>query len=167
MTGAEETVPADGLFPMIGADPQTGWLPADLSRDEAGFLLTGADLPGDAWPLAREPFPLETSMPGVLAVGDVRHGSVKRVASAVGEGSVAIRMLHQLLAAEVGRRTARRRPSARARRRARYRLSGRRGTGPSGWGRRSESRIISSIRPRASAPSGWSTSIRFPAGSRR
>ena len=99
-TGAEETVPADGLFPMIGADPQTGWLPADLSRDEAGFLLTGADLPGDAWPLAREPFPLETSMPGVLAVGDVRHGSVKRVASAVGEGSVAIRMLHQLLAAD-------------------------------------------------------------------
>jgi len=63
-------------------------------------VLTGADVPGEAWPLERDPYPLETSMPGVLAVGDVRHGSIKRVASAVGEGSVAIRVLHRLLDAE-------------------------------------------------------------------
>ena len=63
-----------------------------------GFVLTGADIPRDgAWPLERDPFPLETSMPGVFAVGDARHGSVKRVASAVGEGSIAIRVLHRLL----------------------------------------------------------------------
>ena len=99
-TGGEETVPADALFPMIGADPQTTWLPAGLSRDASGFLLTGADVPPDVWPLTRPPFALETSMPGVLAVGDVRHGSVKRVASAVGDGSVAIRVLHQVLAAD-------------------------------------------------------------------
>jgi thioredoxin reductase (NADPH) len=69
-------------------------------RDEQGFLVTGQDLPDDAWPLARRPLPLETSMPGVFAAGDTRHGSVKRVASAVGEGSVTIQFLHQLFAAE-------------------------------------------------------------------
>ena len=83
---------------MIGADPLTSWLPEEISRDERGFLLTGADLPGDAWPLARAPFRLETSMPKVLAVGDVRHGSVKRVGAAVGEGSIAIQLVHRLLA---------------------------------------------------------------------
>ena len=97
-TQVEETVPADGLFLMIGADPLTGWLPEGISRDERGFLLTGADLPGNAWPLTRPPFRLETSMPRVLAVGDVRHGSVKRIGAAVGEGSIAIQLVHRVLA---------------------------------------------------------------------
>ena len=97
-SGAEEKVDADALFLAIGANPRTEWLPPEIARDDHGFLLTGADVPRDGmWPLERDPFPLETSMPGVLAVGDARHGSVKRVASAVGEGSVAIRILHRLL----------------------------------------------------------------------
>ena len=95
-TGHEETVAADGLFLAIGANPRTDWLPEAIARDEQGFVLTGADIRRDAWPLERDPFPLETSMPGVLAVGDTRHGSIKRVASAVGEASVAIRVLHRL-----------------------------------------------------------------------
>ena len=95
--GSEETVDADGLFLMIGANPHTEWLPPQIERDEQGFLLTGKDVGDDgAWPLARRPFQLETSMPGVFAAGDVRAGSVKRVASAVGEGSVAIQLLHDL-----------------------------------------------------------------------
>ncbi|HWC10006.1 MAG TPA: FAD-dependent oxidoreductase [Acidimicrobiales bacterium] len=95
---AEEVVGADGLFLTIGARPHTEWLPPDVRRDAQGFVLTGTDVSADgAWPLDRRPFPLETSLPGVLAVGDVRHGSVKRVASAVGEGSVAIQILHRLL----------------------------------------------------------------------
>ena len=94
---SEETVDADGLFLMIGARPHTDWLPADVRRDPRGFVLTGADLPADSdWPLDRAPFPLETSLPGVLASGDVRCGSVKRVASAVGEGSIAIQLLHRM-----------------------------------------------------------------------
>jgi thioredoxin reductase (NADPH) len=97
--GSEETVDADGLFLMIGANPHTDWLPPEIDRDEQGFLLTGKDVRDDAWPLARRPSLLETSMPGVLAAGDVRFGSVKRVASAVGEGSVAIQLLHHLFAA--------------------------------------------------------------------
>jgi thioredoxin reductase (NADPH) len=96
-SGAEETVPADGLYLSIGARPHTDWLPSEIARDERGFVLTGADLPRDAWPLLRDPLPLETSMPRVLAVGDARHGSVKRVASAVGAGSIAIRVVHRLL----------------------------------------------------------------------
>jgi thioredoxin reductase (NADPH) len=96
-SGIEETVPADGLYLSIGARPHTDWLPDEIARDERGFVLTGADLPQDAWPLVRDPLPLETSMPGVLAVGDARHGSVKRVASAVGAGSIAIRVVHHLL----------------------------------------------------------------------
>ena len=100
-TGDEETVAADDLFIMIGARPHTDWLPPEVARDEQGFVLTGTDL-GDehAWPLDRDPFLLETSMPRVFAAGDVRHGSVKRVASAVGEGSVAIQLLHRLFAAD-------------------------------------------------------------------
>ena len=98
--GAEETVPAVGLFLMIGARPHTDWLPAEVSRDGRGFILTGPDLPALAWPLERSAFGLETSMPGVLAAGDTRHGSVKRVASAVGEGSMAIQSLHSLFAAD-------------------------------------------------------------------
>ncbi len=96
-TGSEEWVPADALFVLIGADPLTEWLPAELARDADGFLLTGDDLDG-AWPLSRPPLSLETSMPGVLAVGDVRHGSVKRVAAAVGEGATAVQLVHRLLA---------------------------------------------------------------------
>ena len=101
MDGNEETVAADGLFLMIGARPHTDWLPPEVDRDEQGFVLTGTDLRDDhAWPLDRSPYLLETSMPGVFAAGDVRHGSVKRVASAVGEGSVAIQLLHRLFAAD-------------------------------------------------------------------
>jgi len=96
-TGAEETVSADALFVLIGARPLTDWLPRELAKDEHGFLLTGEDL-GDAWPLERHPFSLETSMPAVLAVGDVRHGSVKRVAAAVGEGAIAVQSVHRVLA---------------------------------------------------------------------
>lgn len=99
--GTEETVDADALFLMIGAKPYTDWLPPEVDRDPDGFVLTGSDLAGGReWPLDRHPFLLETSMPGVFAAGDVRHGSVKRVASAVGEGSVAIQLLHDLFAAD-------------------------------------------------------------------
>lgn len=102
-TGDEETVAADALFVLIGANPHTDWLPAEIVRDDHGFLCTGEDVPGDcSWPLERPPLPLETSMPAVLAVGDVRHGSVKRVASAVGEGSVAVQLVHSLVAAGAG-----------------------------------------------------------------
>jgi thioredoxin reductase (NADPH) len=97
-TGSEETVDAGGLFLMIGAIPHTDWLPDRIERDEHGFVLTGADL--GIWEHERDPFPLETSMPGVFAAGDVRHGSVKRVASAVGEGSVAIQLLHRMFDAD-------------------------------------------------------------------
>jgi thioredoxin reductase (NADPH) len=76
-----------------------------VSRDPRGFILTGGDLPTPAWPLERNRYGLETSMPGVLAAGDVRHGSVKRVASAVGEGSMAIQFLHGLFAADGLERT--------------------------------------------------------------
>ena len=99
--GEAEAVPSDGLFLMIGADPNTDWLPAEIVLGPGGFICTGADVEahGD-WPLERSPLSLETSMPGVFAAGDVRHGSMNRVASAVGEGSIAIRLVHDLLAAE-------------------------------------------------------------------
>jgi len=99
--GANESVGADALFLMIGARPNTDWLPAEFARDEGGYLFTGTDLEDDGtWPLARRPLTLETSMPGVFAAGDVRHGSMNRVASAVGEGSIAIRLVHDLFAVE-------------------------------------------------------------------
>ena len=99
--GREETVVADALFLLIGAQPHTAWLPPEVARDEQGFVLTGPDLERRAkWPLERSPFHLETSVPSVFAAGDARHGSVKRVASAVGEGSVAIQLLHQLFDAD-------------------------------------------------------------------
>jgi thioredoxin reductase (NADPH) len=95
--GGEETVSAHALFLMIGAQPHTEWLPPTVERDAAGFVMTGPDLSADALrALGRRPLALETSLPGVLAVGDVRHGSVKRVASAVGEGSIAIQLVHRL-----------------------------------------------------------------------
>ncbi len=94
-----ERVDAYGLFLMIGARPHTDWLPPVVERDADGFVMTGPDLSDDARrAFGRPPVPLETSVPGVLAAGDVRHGSVKRVASAVGEGSIAIRYVHRLLA---------------------------------------------------------------------
>ena len=98
-TGREETVPAAALFVMIGATPHTGWLPGAVLRDRHGFILTGHDLPGEdrAGAARPVPLPLETGLPGVFAAGDVRAGSVKRVASAVGEGSVAVPQVHQHL----------------------------------------------------------------------
>jgi thioredoxin reductase (NADPH) len=100
-SGDDETVAADGLFLMIGARPHTDWLPLDVARDKDGFVITSDEQArNDFWPLDRSPLLLETSMPGVFAAGDVRHGSVKRVASAVGEGSVAVQSLHRLFAAD-------------------------------------------------------------------
>jgi thioredoxin reductase (NADPH) len=96
-TGHTELVPAAGLFILIGAQPFTGWLPEAIRRDPWGFILTGPDTGAD-WPLKRPPFLLETTTPGVFAVGDVRHGSIKRVAAAVGDGSTAIRLIHDYLA---------------------------------------------------------------------
>ena len=100
----EETVPASGLFIFIGAAPNTDWLPDTVMRDANGFLLSGSDLKVDGkmpknWNQPREPYLLETSVPGIFVAGDVRHGSVKRVASAVGEGSISVQFIHQYLAA--------------------------------------------------------------------
>jgi thioredoxin reductase (NADPH) len=97
-TGKDTTVTADALFVLIGARPQTEWLPAEIARDEYGFVLTGDDVTVDDWPLERRPLALETSIPGVLTAGDVRHGSVKRVAAAVGEGSIAVQLVQRLFA---------------------------------------------------------------------
>lgn len=94
--GGTELVPAEGLFVLIGAHPHTDWLPEEIARDEAGYVVTDEDL-GDAWPLERHPLMFETSVPGVFAVGDVRSRSVKRVAAAVGEGSVVIQQVHRYL----------------------------------------------------------------------
>jgi thioredoxin reductase (NADPH) len=102
-TGETQTLPATALFVLIGATPYTEWLPTSIRRDQQGFILTGEDLIPDAAPsgeglVQRPPLLLETSMSGVFAAGDVRHGSVKRVASAVGEGGMAIQSVHQYLA---------------------------------------------------------------------
>lgn len=102
-SGGEEVRPAASLFIFIGAAPVTDWLPREVMRDPNGFVLAGVDLKvEDKWPRIwkedRDPFLLETSMPGVFVAGDVRHGSVKRVASAVGEGSIAVQFMHQYLA---------------------------------------------------------------------
>ena len=96
-SGHLERVQAAGLFVLIGGEPFTEWLPESVSRDAWGFIRTGPDV-AEHWTQERPPLLLETSMPGLFAVGDVRHGSVKRVASAVGEGSIAIRMVHDYLA---------------------------------------------------------------------
>jgi len=97
-----ERVPANAMFIFIGALPRTEWLSGIVERDERGFLRTGPDLMNGGvrpkgWKLERDPFLLETNVPGIFAVGDVRHGSVKRVASSVGEGSVAVQFIHQYL----------------------------------------------------------------------
>ena len=105
-TGRVQTERADGLFILIGAEPYSEWLPDAIERDERGYILTGRDLSLDCgcegdlpgtWPLERQPYLLESSVPGVFAAGDVRHLSMKRVASAVGEGSTAIALIHQYL----------------------------------------------------------------------
>ncbi len=101
-TAKTERVPAASMFIFIGALPRTEWLGDLVERDERGFLLAGPDLIRDGqrprgWTLDRDPFLLETNVPGIFAVGDVRHGSVKRVASGVGEGSVAVQFIHQYL----------------------------------------------------------------------
>jgi thioredoxin reductase (NADPH) len=101
-SGRTETVPAAALFVLIGAEPRTGWLPGEVERDGKGFIVTGQDLlqggsPLTGWPVGRPPLPMETSVHGLFAVGDARHRSVKRVASAVGEGSIAIQLVHEYL----------------------------------------------------------------------
>jgi thioredoxin reductase (NADPH) len=96
--GDESTEAVDACFVLIGALPRTDWLAGVVARDERGFILAGLDAKSDRWPLERDPFPLETSVPGVLVAGDVRARSIKRVASAVGEGSMAVSLIHQYLA---------------------------------------------------------------------
>jgi thioredoxin reductase (NADPH) len=105
--GTTERMPTSALFVLIGGEPRTGWLRGRVERDRKGYILTGHDLmrngqPPADWPLRRSPLLLETSLPGVFAAGDVRHGSVKRVASAVGEGTIAVQLLHQYLAESLG-----------------------------------------------------------------
>jgi thioredoxin reductase (NADPH) len=99
---ATESVPAEYLFAFLGAEPRTEWLEGQVALDERGFILTGPDLDPEThlrdWPLERPPYLLETNIPGVFAAGDVRHASVKRVASAVGEGSVSVSFMHRILA---------------------------------------------------------------------
>jgi thioredoxin reductase (NADPH) len=96
-TGEREEVTAAAIFVMIGAEPRTEWLGDAVWRDERGFVLTGRDVPRAGWTSDRPPLPFETSMPGAFAAGDVRYGSVKRVAGAVGEGSVAVGSVHRYL----------------------------------------------------------------------
>ncbi|HEY7209438.1 MAG TPA: FAD-dependent oxidoreductase [Bryobacteraceae bacterium] len=101
-SGSVDRIPASSLFIFIGAQPRTEWLDGLIERDQRGFIITGQDLMRDGkrprgWEADRDPGLLETSVPGVFAVGDVRHGSIKRVASGVGEGSVAIQFVHQYL----------------------------------------------------------------------
>jgi thioredoxin reductase (NADPH) len=101
-TGKTETRPIHHVFLMTGADPNTAWLGGCVALDDKNFVKTGADLQLEDlekahWPLARRPDLMETSRPGVFAVGDVRSGSVKRVASAVGEGSVCVQLIHRAL----------------------------------------------------------------------
>jgi thioredoxin reductase (NADPH) len=102
-TGQKEQLPATSLFIFIGAQPRTEWLSGLIERDERGFILSGPDLLRDgkrpkSWTLDRDPGLLETNVPGIFVVGDVRHGSVKRVASGVGEGAVVVQFMHQYLA---------------------------------------------------------------------
>jgi thioredoxin reductase (NADPH) len=96
-TGDTERLDSSGVFMFIGADAETSWLPPEIALDERGFVLTGPDVPEGEWELERDPYLLETSVPGIFACGDVRSGPVKRVAAAVGEGSMAIAFVHQYL----------------------------------------------------------------------
>jgi thioredoxin reductase (NADPH) len=97
-TGEITRLESGGLFVFIGADAQTAWLPAEIALDEQGYVLTGSDMrAAGRWTLDRDPYLLETSVPGIFACGDVRFAPVKRVAAAVGEGSMAIAFVHQYL----------------------------------------------------------------------
>jgi thioredoxin reductase (NADPH) len=97
-TGERKTLQTAALFSFIGATPRTDWLPPEIEKDEKHFVRTGIELADSPqWTLKRQPFLLETSRPGVFAAGDVRSGSVKRVASAVGEGSMAVQFVHEYL----------------------------------------------------------------------
>ena len=96
--GEESSLDADACFVFIGASPRTGWLEGVVARDDRGFILAGLDAKGDGWPLKREPYLLETNVPGIFVAGDVRARSIKRVASAVGEGSMAVSLIHRYLA---------------------------------------------------------------------
>jgi thioredoxin reductase (NADPH) len=93
----EQTLPADACFVFIGASPRTDWLEGVIARDERGFILAGRDAQAAGWPLERDPHMLETTVPGVFVAGDVRARSIKRVASAVGEGSMAVSLIHEYL----------------------------------------------------------------------
>jgi thioredoxin reductase (NADPH) len=95
--GGEDALDVDACFVFIGASPRTDWLEGVLARDERGFILAGADALTAGWPLKRDPYPLETTVPGVFVAGDVRARSIKRVASAVGEGSMAVSLIHEYL----------------------------------------------------------------------
>ena len=97
--GSETVEETDACFVFVGAAPRTSWLDAVVARDEHGFILAGAEVRGVGWPLKRDPYLLETSVPGVFVAGDVRARSIKRVASAVGEGSMAVSLIHEYLAA--------------------------------------------------------------------
>jgi len=92
--GETTTLPSNGVYIFIGADAETAWLPPEIALDRRGYVLTGSDV---SWELERDPYLLETSVPGVFACGDVRSGPVKRVAAAVGEGSMAIAFVHQYM----------------------------------------------------------------------
>ena len=94
LSGAEQERSVHALFIFIGADAETAWLPEALERDQHGYIRTGRDV--EDWRLTRKPYPLETSIPGIFAAGDVRSSSVKRVASSVGEGSIVISYIYQL-----------------------------------------------------------------------
>jgi thioredoxin reductase (NADPH) len=98
-SGRRDEVEGSWLFVFIGASPRTDWLEGVVARDPRGFILAGADAKGAGWPLQRDPYVLETSVPGVFVAGDVRSRSIKRVASAVGEGSMAVSLIHEYLAA--------------------------------------------------------------------
>jgi thioredoxin reductase (NADPH) len=95
----EADEPVDACFVFVGASPRTDWLDGVVARDERGFILAGADAKAAGWPLKRDPYVLETTVPGVFVAGDVRARSIKRVASAVGEGSMAVSLIHEYLAA--------------------------------------------------------------------
>ncbi|MDQ1521540.1 MAG: thioredoxin reductase [Actinomycetota bacterium] len=118
-TGERERVDARALFVFVGAEPHAQWLGQQVALDDGGFVVTGPDAIVDEprrsrWPLERAPFPLETSLPGVFAAGDVRHRSIKRVAAAVGEGSMVIRLVHDHLDPDIGTAEGRPSPASRA-----------------------------------------------------